>query len=170
MSFHPSIVLVTIVLLTLGSCSSRGPADPGGTTGNVHPSPVKGVHVDGSERPDRMLRLTIRLAQDGAQVIDVVEAPNTINRRDPHLKSRAFYRAHDSTGEVLVERGFRLEDNIRAEVPGEDGQLEGQLVPLKERIITLTVPAYDDLQVIRLYRSTTRGDRKDAELLTQIRP
>jgi hypothetical protein len=163
-------VLVAIGLLALCSCSSGGPAQPGSTTGNTHHSPVNDVHVDGNERPDRMLRLTIRLTQDGAEVIDVVEATNTINRRDPHLRSRAFYRAHDSTGEVLIERGFRLEDHIRAEVPGEGGQLEGQLVPLEERIITLTVPAYDDLQVIRLYRSTTGGDRKDAELLAQIRP
>ena len=167
---HSSIVIVAIVLLLLCSCSSRGPVDPGGTTGNAHPSPVNDVHIDGHERPDRMLRLTIRLTEDGAEVIDVVEAPNTINRRDPHLKSRAFYRAHDSTGEILVERGFRIEDHIRAEVPGEDGQLEGQLVPLEERIITLTVPAYDDLQVIHLYRSTTGSDRKDAKLLAQIRP
>ncbi len=170
MSFHPSVVPVAIILLALGSCSSRGPADPGGANGNVHPSSIKNAPVDRSERPDRMLRLTIRLTQDGAEVVDVVEAPNTINRRDPHSKSRAFYRAHDSTGEVLLERGFRMEDHIRAEVPGEDGQLEGQLVPMEERIITLTVPAYDDLRVIRLYRSTTGGDRKDAKLLAQIRP
>ena len=170
MSVHQNTALVAIVLLTLCSCSSGGPAQPGSTTGNVHHSSINDAHVDGSERPDRMLRLTIRLAQDGAEVIDLVEAPNTINRRDPHLKSRAFYRAYDSTGEVLVERGFRLEDHIRAEVPGEGGQLEGQLVPVEERIITLTVPAHDDLQVIRLYRSTTGGDRKDAALLAQIRP
>ncbi len=170
MFVHPITVLVAIILLALCSCSSRGPARPEETTDNVHPSPVNDAHIDGGERPDRMLRLTIRLGEEGAEVIDVVEAPNTINRRDPHLKSRAFYRAHDSTGEVLVERGFRLEDHIRAEVPGEDGQLEGQLVPVGERIITLTVPAYDDLQVIRLYRSTTGGDRKNAALLAQIRP
>ena len=170
MSFHPCTVPVVIVLLALCSCSSRGPVQPEGATGNVHPSSVNDVHVDRSERPDRMLRLTIRLGDKGAEVIDVVEAPNTINRRDPHSKSRAFYRAHNSTGEVLTERGFRLEDHIRAEIPGEDGQLEGQLVPVEDRIITLTVPAHDDLQVIRLYRSTTGGDRKDAKLLAQIRP
>ena len=170
MSFHPAIVLVAIILFALCSCSSRGPVQPEGTAGNVHPSPVNNVHVDGSERPDRMLRLTIHLGEEGADVIDVVEAPNTINRRDPHSKSRAFYRAYNSNGEVLAERGFRIEDYIRAEVPGQDGQLEGQLVPVEERIITLTVPAYDDLQVIHLYRSPTGGDRKNAELLAQIRP
>lgn len=170
MPVHPTIVLVAIIFPALCSCSSRGPAQPVENTDNVHPLPVNNEHIDVGEHPDRMLRLTIRLTQEGADVIDVVEAPNTINRRDPHVKSRAFYRAHDSKDKVLVERGFRLEDHIRAEVPGQDGQLEGQLVPVEERIITLTVPAYDDLQVIRLYRSTTSGDRKNAALLAQIRP
>ena len=53
-----------------------------------------------------------------------------------------MYRVFSEKGALLIERGFRLEPRIRAEAPGPNGMLEGQLVPIAEPTFSVPIPLY----------------------------
>lgn len=166
---HRDATIPAAALLAL--CCACSPSDPAAPT--AAPSAVEDRGETGAERADRtdrILRLVLRLTADGVELVRAVEAPGRVNRRDPHGSSPTFLRAVDPEGRVLFERGFRLETQLRFEVPGPDGAIEGQRVPLAEPVFTAALPLHPDLDAIRFYRASERGSRDEAELIGEVRP
>ena len=110
------------------------------------------------------LRLTIRLAPTGAEVISRAQSADPVQRRDPYRNEATFYRVYSADGRVLAERGFRLEDELRAEAPGPDGALTGERVPIEAPIVSLQIPLFADAAVVRLYRKGANGPTPIAEV------
>jgi hypothetical protein len=161
---HPSreIALLSGALLLAAACTA-GPSGPATTVPDDRP------RAAGEDRPERMLKLVLRLTAQGVVELGRVEAPNTMNRRSPDEKRDTFYRAVSRTGAVLLERGFRLETEVRSEIQGADGRTEGRRVEVAQPEFTVAVPLYDDLDAIRFYRAGPDGARASAALLGEVR-
>jgi hypothetical protein len=154
-----------------GPNATASPAVEGAAPAGTADGSAKGAgHYLGADRPERMLKLELRLTDGGVQVLGRVEAPNTINRRSPDEKRPTFFRAVNARGDVLLERGFRMEREVRSETQGENGQIEGKRVEVEEPEFTVSVPLFDDLDAIRFYEAGPDGDRARAALLGEVRP
>lgn len=154
------------------ACSSSGPAGGAQPSSSSAAEDVKvgDPALSGVARPDRMLRLVLRLTADGAAIVSTTEAPNTVNRRDPLHREATFFRALDDRGELLLERGFRLPLAISGERRDPAGQLDGVHAPLEDPVFTIAVPSYRGLSLIRLYRESAAGTRENPVLLGEVRP
>ncbi|MBN2670166.1 MAG: hypothetical protein JXX29_00750 [Deltaproteobacteria bacterium] len=133
-------------------------------------SPKGTIHYLGNDRPSGMVKLSLKLTESGIEVLDRTEAPNSMNRRSPHEKRDTFFRVFSNTGQVLLERGFRLETEIRSESNGPDGVMEGLGVPLQEPAFSVSIPLFDNIEVVRFYRTLVGGSRDNATLIGEVRP
>lgn len=133
-------------------------------------SPKGTIHYLGNDRPSGMMMLSLKLTESGIDVLSRTEAPNSMNRRSPHEKRDTFFRVFSSAGQVLLERGFRLETEIRSESNGPNGVMEGSGVPLREPTFSVSVPLYKDMEVVRFYRIHEGGTRENAEIIGEVRP
>jgi len=157
-------VLVCLVYgLGASSCSAPNASPAGEPAGAAVPGGAGTV-----SRPARMLRVAARLTDGGLEVVSLVEAQNTVNRRDPLRRSPAFWRSYDGQGRLLEERGFRLETGLRSEHPGPHGELGGQQVPLDEPVFDVAVPLSFGLASVRFFRVAPGGDRERAEILGEL--
>jgi hypothetical protein len=125
---------------------------------------------DERARPRLMLRLVLRLEDDGVELLESVEAPNTIGRRDPLRRSRTFWRALAADGTVLAERGFRLERELRSETAGPDGGIVAARFEVKRPVFSLTVPLFPELDRILLLEAPAEGPRDEAEPIGEVEP
>ncbi|MDJ0765200.1 MAG: hypothetical protein QNJ97_19625 [Myxococcota bacterium] len=162
---------VGLIALAAGCDGAPVASEVGGSTA------VRGIHTVsqgpgylGANRPDKALRLTMKLTTDGVEVLSAVEAANTLNRRDRYASSPAFYRVLDAKDRVVFERGFRLETVIRSETNGPDGQIEGHFFELKEPVFRAVVPLFENTASIQFYRVGGDGSRESATLLGEVRP
>ncbi|HUT77778.1 MAG TPA: hypothetical protein VM285_08840 [Polyangia bacterium] len=169
---RPAILAACCLLagLAAGACSTHAPPvtdEPSASHGAA--GGESGVaNDDGSARPERMLRFVLRLSVDGLEVVSLIAADNTVNRRDPHRGSTAFWRSFDAGGSLLEERGFRLEAELRSEVPGPDGTIEGARVPLDEPVFDVAVPLRPGIKTIRFFRAAPGAGRDRAEVLGEL--
>ncbi len=145
-----------VVLLSFGASCSAGPGD--------NTAPPSGSHgAIGAQKTVRhktMLRVTLRLTENGVEVLSSVLADNTVNRRDPHRNSSTFFRVLDKDGNILVQRGFRLETTIRSETIDETGKMSGKQIPIDKPVFTLAIPLPDNAHSITLFESAPDSDGK----------
>ena len=78
--------------------------------------------------------------------------------------------AYDVTGDLFVERGFRLAQGITGETRSGAQAASGVRAPVVAPVFTIAVPRYDDLHVIKLYRSANGRSDAQPELLGEVRP
>ena len=152
----------------LPSVEGEAPSDatrPAPTAAADPTSPGRGD----PDPPGRMLRLVLRLADGGPEIVASTEADDALGGRDPHARSPWFYRAFDGRGRVLSERGFALFDLRRVPPPPGDGE-GAAAIPIPEPVFDLAVPLHPDLEVVRLYRAEAGGDRYRAALVGEVRP
>ncbi|MFO8072574.1 MAG: hypothetical protein R6V85_11930 [Polyangia bacterium] len=120
------------------------------------------------KRPRLMLRLVLRLEDGGVELLESVEAPNTIGRRDPLRRSRTFWRALAADGTVLAERGFRLERELRSETAGPDGGIVAARFEVEHPVFSLMVPLFPRLDRILLLEAAAEGSRDEAEPIGEV--
>jgi hypothetical protein len=157
------LATLTVLALTLAPCACGRPLEDEG--GTAHP-----LTDDAATRPDRVLRLVLRLTEDGVETVEAIEAPGRVGRRDPYRSSPGYCRGFDRDGKVLFERGLRLETHLRSEVAGPDGVIEGRRIPLEQPVLTVLVPLHDELDRVRFYRASPGASRSDAEPIGEVRP
>jgi len=160
-----SVLLAT--LLAMCGCA------PAATNGEVPSAGApKAKAVEASTPPaSGSMRLTIRLAPSGPEVISRVVSQSLVNRRDPHAGSETFYRAYDSAGRLVAERGFVLETERHVDVPAEDGSLSGARAKVDSPIASLHIPLVTEISVVRLYRRGVGSQSSnEPELLAEVRP
>jgi hypothetical protein len=157
------LVSLAAVLIALAISGCEPPTDDG-------VSESIALTDDATASPDRILRLVLRLTDDGIETIKALEAPGRIGRRDPYRHAPTFARGYDADGRLLFERGFRLDSELRSEVHGLDGTIEGARVPLGEPLFTVVVPQHRDLDRIGFYRAARGDPRSAAELIGEVRP
>jgi len=171
--FEGRFAAIALILLA-ASCGAPPATGTGASPGpeTAAPEAIGGVAVPPAPatRPAVMLRLTLRLDGDGVELLSSSEAPNTVNRRDPHRASPTFFRVIGEDGSVLEERGFRLETELRSETAGADGALEGTRVPVDDPVFSVAVPGHAGLSAVRFYRAPPGGGRDGAVLLGEVRP
>jgi hypothetical protein len=132
---------------------------------------VEDVDTNAAEaRPAQMFSIVLKVTKQGLEKLQVDRAENSLNRRDPHRREPTFYRVLDADGRVIFERGFRLKTEIRAETADEHGNLSGTRIKVEEPIFTIKVPAFADLEVIRLFRVEPGQTRENAKVLGEVRP
>lgn len=167
-----TIAIVSLALLT--SCGATDLDEPGSrsapaaaTSGSPHEN---GAAPHDSKRPEKMLRLV--LALEGGKLVEISRAvvPNTVGARDPHRRSASFSRALDARGEVIDERGFRLERHRRSETAGPDGEMIGDRIEVDRPVFSIAVPLFAGLETIRIYAADEGGDRGAARLLGEVDP
>ncbi len=156
-----------LACLCLGPIAGACSAPTRTAAGDPRPA-GQNATVDDGARPERMLRAVLRLTSSGLEVVSLVEAPNTVNRRDPLRRSPAFWRSFDGQGRLLEERGVRLETELRSEAPGPDGLIEGAHVSLDEPVFDATVPLRPGLRTVRVFRAAPGTGRDRAELLGEF--
>jgi hypothetical protein len=155
-------ISVALALVAIGAavsaCSSSAAVEA--------PAPPSAVAPPAQATADGSIRLTIRLAPGGAEVISRVETDAPSQRRDPFRNEPTFFRVLDVSGRVLAERGFRLETALRSELPDADGALTGARVPLAAPIASIQVPRLAGATAVRLYRKAAPAP----ELLAEVKP
>ena len=166
------LITLTGAVLCLVGCSSAPPTD-GSATGVEGVVSRDEVRDDGASerpsRPDKMLRLVLRLMDDGLEVISRTEAPNRTNRRDGRARHRTFYRVYAADGTVLEERGFEMARATRGEIREADGSIRGVRVPVDEPVFSVAVPLHEGWSEIRFFEADDVS-RKDPVLLGRVTP
>jgi hypothetical protein len=161
----PQRLLFTALTALACACSSAGVGEPGPL-----PGASSTAQTAAAAEPDTILRLVLRLTDGGVEVVGAKRAPGKINRRDSYRSSSTFFRALDGEGRLLLERGFRLETEIRSETADEDGAIHGAHVAIDEPVFTVVVPAYTELDAIRFFRAPPGMPRANAVLIGEIKP
>ena len=156
-----STLAVGALAAALAGCAPSAAVDAStATPAAAGAAPLPAATAEGS------VRLTIRLAPGGAELLARVETQEPVQRRDPYRNEPTFFRVYDGAGRVLAERGFKLEAALRTEAPAADGTLSGEHVPLEAPIVSLQIPRFEGAATVRLYR---RG-AAEPELLAEVKP
>jgi hypothetical protein len=164
-SRHLSAALVLgAFAAALAGCAPNAAVDAPTTAPAVSAASLPAATAEGS------VRLTIRLTPGGAELLNRVETQELVQRRDPNRNEPTFFRVYDGEGRVLAERGFRLETELRAEVPAADGTLSGSHVPIDAPIVSMQVPLFAETAIIRLYRKDAKAPDAAPALLAEVRP
>jgi hypothetical protein len=162
-SRHAALVLGTIAAALWGCApSAAGEAKASTPTASAAPSPA--AATSGS------VRLTLRLSPGGAEILSRAASDASVQRRDPYRNEPTFFRVLDGAGRVLAERGFKLETELRGEVPDADGALTGTHTPLAAPVVSIQVPSFAETAVIRLYRRDAAAPNAEPVLLAEVRP
>jgi len=158
------LIAIVAALTALAALAAIGcaPAVPGEVTGPE----MQAAAAAAAPAASGSLRLTVRLAPGGAEVLDRAVSPDPVQRRDPYRNEATFYRVYAADGRVLAERGFKLEAERRVEIPNADGSLGGERVQEDAPIVTLQIPRFAEAAVVRLYRKGA----PEPELLGEVRP
>ncbi|MCP4599115.1 MAG: hypothetical protein GY847_01010 [Proteobacteria bacterium] len=172
--------LIGVLLFTLPACNTAEQNKTPLSQDDVSPALIETREQKSQKplaRPERMFRMTLKITDKGVEILNSVEAPNTINRRDPYKDGKTIFRVFDKNNAVLVERGFRMEKVLRSEWEDEQGNLRGATVPLDEVIISVAIPKYEQLEVVRLYKRIPdnmvhgqAAEESDLELIGEVRP
>lgn len=158
-----ALVLCAIAVTPWGCAPSAAVDAPtAAPAGSMAPAPA--ATATGS------VRLTIRLAPGGAELLSRVETDEPVQRRDPYRNEPTFFRVLDRQGRVLAERGFKLVTELRSEVPAADGALTGVRVPIEAPIFSIQVPRFADASAVRLYRRDPAAANAEPELLAEVKP
>jgi hypothetical protein len=168
---RPAIIAAACLLVGLSAGACSAPTQPAAgepSTGQGAVAVGTAAARDGTTRPGRMLRAVLRLTAAGIEVVSLTEAGNTVNRRDPLRRSTTFWRSFDSQGNLLEERGFRLETELRSEGPGPDGELTGERVTLDQPVFDVAVPLRPGLRTVRFFRAAPGGDREQADVIGEL--
>lgn len=168
MSLGVAAIPIVAAATIAAACSSVA------VNGQDPPPPARTVEAGGpaamETRPAEMYSIVLKLTDHGLETVQVDRVQNTMNRRDPHRREPTFYRVVAADGGVVFERGFRLETERRSETADENGKLSGVRVEVEEPVFTIKVPAFENLDVVRLFRAEQGRNREDAELLGEVRP
>ena len=157
------IATLAAALFAAGACAPSATGDPeAAAAGNAATQPA----ATATSEADGSLRLTIRLSPGGPEILSSATSGEPVQRRDPYRNEPTFFRVYDGEGGVLAERGFKLETELRSEIPAADGALSGERVPLDVPVVTLQIPRFESAAVVRLY---LRGEA-EPELLAEVRP
>jgi len=160
-----STLAVGALAAALAGCAPSAAVDAStATPAAAGAAPLPAATAEGS------VRLTIRLAPGGAELLARVETQEPVQRRDPYRNEPTFFRVYDGAGGVLAERGFKLDAERRAELPGADGALSGVHIPIEATIVSIQIPRFAEAASVRLYRQDPAKAGAAPEMLAEVRP
>jgi len=171
---HARAIIAIVALALPISCGATDVDNPGsaGATTTAASGVADGVRARplGSERPEKMLRLVLAIEEGKLVEISRSIVPNTVGARDPHGRSGAFFRIVGPNGEVIDERGFRLERHRRSETAGPDGEMIGDRIAVERPVFSIAVPLFDGIHAIEIHAAGEGEDRGSAKLLGEVYP